>query len=214
MSPQKQPQESSSRAVLVAALVGIVVLGIAAVLLSRGGDDDAGTAKGISQYQPVTVTGSPLPTFGGQTASDPAIGTAVPDLRGKAFGGNEVEIAKDGHAKVVIFVAHWCPHCQNEVPVVTKWLDEGNKPDGVDVYAVSTAATSDRPNWPPSAWLEREKWPVPTIADDEQSQAAAAYGLNAFPYFVFVKADGTVAARTTGEVPVDEFTQLVNALAG
>lgn len=213
MSPQQQPSASSTRAVLAAAFVGVVLLGVAAVVLARGGGGD-GAPAGISQHRPVTITGSPLPVFAGQTASDPAVGAPIPELRGKAFGGNEVAITRDGRAKVVIFVAHWCPHCQNEVPVVARWLDAGNKPDSVDVYAVSTAATPDRPNWPPSAWLQREHWPVPTLADDRRSQAAAAYGLNAFPYFVFVKADGTVAARTTGELPVDELEQLVQALAG
>ena len=32
-----------------------------------------------------------------------------------SFDGTPVEIAPDGKAKLVVFLAHWCPHCRAEV---------------------------------------------------------------------------------------------------
>ena len=39
------------------------------------------------------------------------------------------------------------------------------------------------------------------ILDDAQGTVAAAFGLSAYPYFVFVDADGQVALRATGACP-------------
>ena len=59
------------------------------------------------------------------------------------------------------FVAHWCPHCQAEVPRIVALAEQGRLPEGVDVAAVSTAVDATAPNYPPSAWLDRVGWPFP-----------------------------------------------------
>jgi hypothetical protein len=38
------------------------------------------------------------------------------------------------------------------------------------------------------------------MADNARGTAARAFGISAYPFFVLVNADGTVAGRTTGEV--------------
>ena len=42
------------------------------------------------------------------------------------------------------------------------------------------------------------------MADSRDGTAAKAYGLTAYPYFVLVNADGTVAGRGSGELPEDQ----------
>jgi hypothetical protein len=93
--------------------------------------------------------------------------------------------------------------------VITAWLESAGVPTDVDLYAVSTAVSADQPNYPPSAWLQREKWPIATLADNEAASAANAFGLSGFPFFVAVKADGTVALRASGELTVAQLTALV-----
>jgi hypothetical protein len=66
--------------------------------------------------------------------------------------------------------------------VLASWLAGGKLPPSVSLSVVSTAASRDRPNWPPSAWLRDAGLNVPVLADDEQSSAATAYGLSAFPF--------------------------------
>ena len=32
---------------------------------------------------------------------------------------------------MVVFLAHWCPHCNAEIPVLNEWRDSGEIPDGL-----------------------------------------------------------------------------------
>jgi thiol-disulfide isomerase/thioredoxin len=168
-----------------------------------------------AQTRPVAVSGAPLPELpdGAGPDGDPARGRPMPEIRGASFDGAPVVIAPDGQAKMIVFLAHWCPHCQAEVPPLVAWVAGGGLPAAVRLYAVSTAVAPDRANYPPSQWLARERWPVPVLADDARSSAAHAAGLSAFPFFVLVAADGRVAARHAGQIPVDELKQRVARLA-
>ena len=48
---------------------------------------------------------------------------------------------------------------------------------------------------------------------DLDKEIATAYGLNAFPYWVFLDKDLNVVARRTGNLPQDQVGQLLTALA-
>lgn len=206
----------------------IAVLAVVAVLLTTGGDDKeaakgsgADAAQNATQQQAaVTVTGDPLPDYPqvssyiAPPAEDPAVGKTPPTLAGQSFDGTPITIdPSDGRAKVVIFVAHWCPHCQAEVPEIQKWIDAGNQPDNVDFYTVSTAVSADKGNYPPSDWLATEGWTPPVMLDSPDQTAAVAYGLPGFPYFVMVDSSGKVTQRASGEVPIDQFGDLVDNLS-
>ncbi|HET9444456.1 MAG TPA: TlpA disulfide reductase family protein [Acidimicrobiales bacterium] len=197
--------------VLLAAAAAVAVIVGVVLAIGLASDDEPGSppAAGVAETRPVEAEGTGLAPFE-SPADDPAVGRAVPEVRGAAFDGTPVEIVADGRPKLVMFVAHWCPHCQEEVPVIVDWLAAG-APQGVDLVAVSTAVSADQPNYPPSAWLEDEGWTVPTLADDADQTAASAFGLTSFPYFVAVGSDGTVAARAAGEKTVAELEALVAA---
>lgn len=188
----------------------VVVAGVLAVVLTRSGDESV--PADIAQVRPVTVSGNSLPEYDAAAVPDPAIGEQIPTLSGENFSGTAVRIAPNGKAKVVIFVAHWCPHCQREVPILAPDLRDEPLPTGVEAFAVSTAVNPQAPNFPPSAWLESVDWPTPILVDDAEGAAAGAYGLSSFPYFVFVNADGTVSSRVSGEIPVTEFRSRIAAL--
>jgi cytochrome c biogenesis protein CcmG/thiol:disulfide interchange protein DsbE len=127
------------------------------------------------------------------------------------FDGKPVTIAPDGKPQMIVFVAHWCPHCQNEVPRLVELAKQGVF-KGVDVTAVATGTNDTYPNYPPSAWLKRVGWPFPVMADSASGSAANAYGLSAYPYFVLVDANGKIAARSTGEVAPADISANVEAL--
>jgi cytochrome c biogenesis protein CcmG/thiol:disulfide interchange protein DsbE len=176
----------------------LVVAAIIAIIATGGNNDDQQTASAAR----VTLTGQALPAFAER--DDPAVGLPAPTLRGEDFGGRTVTIGDDGRPKAVIFLAHWCPHCQREVPLIQDWLDAQGVPQGVDLYSVATSIDASQPNYPPDAWLEREGWTVPVLVDDFKNSAATAYGLTAFPYFVFVDAEGNVVGRATGELTIEQ----------
>lgn len=200
-----------SRGVVLGIVAGVIaVAAIIALIVSGLGDD---TADAGPQTRPVRITGDALPE---RVAGidDPAVGTAAPSVVGTSFDGTGVEITNDGKPKLVFFLAHWCSHCRREVPVVVDWLDEKGMPEGVDLYAVATATTADAPNYPPSRWLEKEKWPITTLADDDFSSVGRAFGVSGYPFFVAIDAEGKVVARQSGELPVAQLEALIDAARG
>jgi thiol-disulfide isomerase/thioredoxin len=186
----------------------VILAAVLAIVSQRG----TPTAKNASQTQPVTVTGTALPSYN-SGGSDPAVGTTIPTLSGtNLLTGAPVNVTNDGKPKVLLFVAHWCPHCQREVPLLAGDLNKTPLPAGVEMYTISTGVDSSAPNYPPSSWLERVKWPTPVIADDANSSAANTFGLSAYPYFVFVDAHNRVVTRSSGEMPLADFRSHVAAL--
>lgn len=212
--PYVGPERRNTGMIVVIAVAAVAVLAlIAAVVISQVGGDDEAVPEGVEQTQPVVVEGEALPLYTGG-ANDPAIGTVPPMLEGRSFDGSSVVIdPNDGTPKLVVFLAHHCPHCQAEVPRMVEWASQGLVPAGVDVYGVATGTASNRDNYPPSAWLEREAWPFPTLADSDTYQAADAWGLTAYPYFVALDADGKVVQRASGELTQEQFTALLATIA-
>jgi cytochrome c biogenesis protein CcmG, thiol:disulfide interchange protein DsbE len=157
-----------------------------------------------------TIGGAPLPGFQGPDG-DAAVGLAAPIVTGSSFDGSPVTLGESGRPQIIIFVAHWCPHCQREVPLIQSWLDANGPPDGVDLRSVATGNDPSLPNYPPETWLANEHWSVPVVVDPTNS-IAAAYGLTSYPYFVFLDSKGRVAFRASGEIPLDTLQQLVDLL--
>jgi thiol-disulfide isomerase/thioredoxin len=215
--PSRHPSPPSSNRGLYLTLAGVaaVVVGLFVVaMIARGGGDT------VAQTAPVTIQGEPLPPFpqgaGGvaDPATDPAVGQVAPTLEGVSFDGAPVRVAADGTPRLVLFLAHWCPHCQVEVTKIQQMVDEGRLPDGVEVVAVSTSASPGRPNYPPSAWLEREGWSSPVLVDDGASAAGQAFGLTSFPYGVYLDGDNRVVVRTAGALDPALVELLLAQLAG
>jgi len=188
---------------------GLIVFLIVAALVAffSARSNTVETAAGVEQTRPVTIAGAPLPELGSGT--DNAVGQLIPEVTGASFNGTPVSINHDGRPKLVLFVAHWCPHCQAEVPRVVTHVNQKALPAGLDLIAVSTAVDPAKPNYPPSTWLANEDWKWPTLADNDKGETALAYGLPGFPYFVAADASGKVVARTSGEISMDEFDALV-----
>ncbi|MEX2254316.1 MAG: TlpA disulfide reductase family protein [Acidimicrobiia bacterium] len=146
------------------------------------------------------------------TVADPAVGKTAPTLKGLSLAGKKITVGNDGKPRIVVFLSHSCPHCRAEVPRIVELAKQG-KLDGVEVDTVATNTSQDLPNWPPSEWLRAEGWPYrPVLADDANLRALDAFGGDAFPYFVFVDADGKVAARVSGELEPSTLTEAATRL--
>jgi thiol-disulfide isomerase/thioredoxin len=191
-------------------LAAVVVLAlVVAVVVSSDGDGD--DADGVEQVAAVEASGDALPAFDASAATDPAKDVVAPELRGRSFDGTPVDVTRDGRGKVIVFLAHWCPHCQAEVPRIVAHLADRALPTDVDLVAVSTAVDENRPNYPASTWLERERWTWPVLVDDADGSAAAQFGLSGFPYLVALDPEGRVVARTSGEFSMTVFDAAVAA---
>ncbi len=144
------------------------------------------------------VTGEALPTLT-STQGDVAVGLEMPVVTGISFDGSPQVLEPTGSPQAIVFLAHWCPHCQNEVTSLQPWLDGGGLPPGTELHSVVTAIDQSRGNYPPHEWLEREGW-SPSVIVDLTGVVADSFGLSAFPYWVFVDGEGRVAGRIVGGI--------------
>lgn len=197
-----------------AALLTVVGLLVALVLAGGCGDTAAGTIRAVGD--PVVDEGGVSPDLRTEgslpeltEADDPAVGMLLPTLEGPALTGGSVQVSPDDGPQFVVFVAHWCPHCQREVPFIVQLQQDGVIPPSVRVTAVSTAVDERRGNFPPVSWLAEEAWPTPVLADDELFTAAGAFGVSGFPFLVAADATGRVVARTSGELAEEDYERLV-----
>jgi len=183
----------------------IALLLVAAVVLTSDVGPGAETGDAV-------VEDTVLPLFQ-DPQGDPASGLTAPTITGDDFDGEAVTIGPTGSPTAIVFLAHWCPHCQAEAPRVQAWLDGGGGVPGVEILSVSTSVNSARGNYPPSSWLKNLGWTSPVLKDDTDSSAHFAYGAGGFPYWVFLNADGTVAARSSGELDISTLEQYMQAIA-
>lgn len=196
----------------IALVVGAVVALAAVVAIAVSVATDAGNQAEALEDRAVDVTveGSPLPMLP-EAGMDPAVGAPFPTFRGTGADGAPLTI-EAGEPTILVLLAHWCPVCQREVPVLVDWLADGG-PEGVEVVALSTSFQPTRGNWPSTQWLADEGWQQPTLLDPDGA-AFVAVGGRAFPGFVAIDADGTVVARTVGELSVDELEALAALARG
>ena len=204
-------------------IIGAAVLLAAAIAIGfSGGSDDVTTQPRTTvegevasgEFQPVIVDGdalSPLGDGSSNPALDTAMGKTAPTLNGYTFAGNPVSITPGANSQplMLVFLAHWCPHCNREVPRLIDWQEQGLVPEGLRVIGVTTASRNDQANWPPSDWIEEMKWPFEVFADSEAGDAANAYGVDGFPFIAIVNAEGKIVGRHSGELELADLDAFV-----
>lgn len=189
---------------------GLIAAALIAAIAISVADSESKAASRVEIGSP-ELSGEALPPFA-SSAADPAVGTVIPAVTGTDFDGNVVTIGPGEGPAAIVFLAHWCPHCQREVPAVQAWLDGGGEP-AVPLVSVATSISAARDNYPPWSWLDREGWTSPVLVDDEDGTVMLGFGGTGFPYWVFINADGEVVARASGEIGVDNMRQLMELAA-
>ena len=215
----------------VSAVVGVVVVAAAIVAVSTSGSSPTDTTVATTlpasdsttpgnspapdsvppaEYQPVRITGDALPPMP-EAGADAGIGAKVPVVNGYNFDGDPVslDIAASGKPTMVVFLAHWCPHCNREIPRILEWAATNGVPEGLRIVGVATGSRNDYPNWPPSAWLTDMGWKWEKMADTQDGHVFGAYGGTSFPTMVLVGPDGTLKNRFSGEVEIADLDRLV-----
>lgn len=212
---RKARQEAERKAAAQAKLRGRITTGIVIVVIVGvlGGltlllTGDTDTTLGVASPE-VTSDGGSLPLIP-EGEEDPAVGTPAPTIVGAEPDGTEITVgAGAGTPQVLAFNAHWCPFCQQELPQVAGWVDDGALADGVELVGVSTRHDPARGNWPPDEWFEEAAWPGRVLVDGDDT-AWEAYGMTATPGWVFLDGDGTVVQRISGAIGPEDL-QTVSA---
>jgi thiol-disulfide isomerase/thioredoxin len=197
-------QDRQHRIIIIGLLIIVVIgAGIATIaVLATGGEAD----------DQIAINGTPLPPFENDGV-DEAIGMKAPvfrtnDLRGyiKVTGGGG---GPNDTAKLIGFVAHWCPACQAELPIVVDWLDQNPLPDRVEMVMISTWEDESRDNYPAEDWFHEVGWPETALGDSSDGKIASAYGLVSTPYWVVLDDANFVLERFSGGVGEEELDSMV-----
>lgn len=201
---------------IITIVAGVLVLagvGVLAVLTVTQ-DVDFGSPLSAVAGNP-EIEGEPLgpPPDDGATL-DPAIGATAPVVTGADFNDRPVVIGTPGTGQLLMFMASWCPICQEELPVVVDWMEQGRMPDDVELVAVATMLDPQRPNWPPQNWFERERFTGPILVDDTDATVALTFGLPATPYWVALDPEGRVVSRVSGMLSADDLDDLAAQVTG
>jgi cytochrome c biogenesis protein CcmG/thiol:disulfide interchange protein DsbE len=214
------PTVASRSRMLPLTLVAIALAVVLAACGSSGGSSATSTSTGGKggdhEYGTVTVQGKALPRYV-DSSSDPAVGETIPTVKGENFASDPTEISPTtGKAQMILFLAHWCPHCNREAPRLAAYLKahKGAPPQNVSLTIVPTGSNAQAPNWPPSQWVvQMGIASLNTLVDDKAQTAAAAFGLSAYPFIVMVDKDGKVVERRSGEQQDGFFDQAFTALS-
>ncbi len=204
------------RTLIIAAVALAVVAAVAAIAFLSA--EEQASVKDLEDIAgPVTVTGDPLPPLGTDGSVDAleGQGVAAPSATALTMAGDEVVLGTGADSgQVLVFLAHWCPVCQQEVPMLAEYVAAGLVPDGVELVAVMTGLDPGRPNWPPDTWLEREGLEATVVRDSENGDLMRAFGIGAYPGWAVIAPDGTLVGRRTGLLDEAGVTTLLEAAAG
>jgi thiol-disulfide isomerase/thioredoxin len=208
--------QQGERSYALPIILAVVVVAAAAIAFfaTRNSDTESGQSTEIPEKTAlnVQVTGTALAPYANQPpAQDPATGKAMPTAAGSGLDSQPLTVGPSGNPGLVLYLAHWCPHCQREVPTIVSWMEAGKAPANFDLQAVTTGIDEKKPNYPPSSWLKKERWTIPTLIDP-RGEASEAAGLSGFPFYVWYDAQGNVVARASGELDTATIEQF-NAMA-
>ncbi|HSJ50984.1 MAG TPA: TlpA disulfide reductase family protein [Actinomycetota bacterium] len=180
----------------------IVFVALAVFALMDGGGGDGETSVGPSAVGEVSVDGPARP-------GEPfAVGEAVPGFSGPAIDGGTVRWTDFEGPTVLSVWAPWCPHCQVELPLLGRVMQDF--PEIEFVTVVTSIGTNPGPD--AGEFLRENGITAPTLIDDENGTAAAALGIRGFPTLYLVDGEGLVAYMGEGEVGEDELRSLLSTL--
>lgn len=202
---------------LVVVLVGVALLAFVGVVafLSAGEGADLPTLADVAGEVTVEGEAITIPFPEGQGVADPAVGLPSPVVTALDGEDRPVTVGAPGRPTVLVFLAHWCPVCAQELPTLRDIVRADGVPDGVDLVLVTTGLDPGRPNWPPQRWLEDAGLDeVLTLRDDASDSFMGAFGLRAYPAWAVIDAEGNIAARHQGLLPPVAVAQLMDLATG
>ncbi len=158
----------------------------------------------------VQIHGSTLSEMRGPP--DTSLGIVSPRVTAATMLGEEINLIQPGAYNLIIFLAHWCPHCRTEVRLLSPYLNDNIPVKNLTITSVATWINPNMDNYPPHNWLLNENWPVQVLADNKTSDISSAFGVTGVPAFILLDENGVVIARKSGRLGVSSLAELVDKL--
>lgn len=178
--PGKTPTSGGNRTIALV-LVGftalaMIVIVIFAVLSTTSG----GNAENFTPNdEGLLEAGSQAPNFTADTVN----------------GGNVSLDGGDSGATMLVFFASWCPHCQNEAPIVSDLESEHE-----DLRVVMAGIDEAQGDNPQKVREFVEDYDISGPAIYEPS-LGAEYQVSGYPTVYFIDGNGEIVAANSGEAP-------------
>ncbi len=172
----------------------------------------APATSGASAAVAPSVPAGYLPLFE-QGQPDAALGMVLGNVAGiEYYTETEMTVAPaDGTARAWLIWAHWCPHCQRELPPLSDWYAENaDQYPNVELISVTSSIDPARGN-PLEPYLDELQLPFPVIVDPDLT-LAEQFGLSAYPFWVFTAGDGSTLLRVAGFLEIDQVAEIFNQL--
>lgn len=192
-SGKKAP--SGNNRVIVLALAGftavaIVVIALFAVISTTGGSGDA--SNFTPNDQGLLPVGSEAPEF----TIDTVDGGSV------SGGGGGAD------ATMLVFFASWCPHCQNEAPIINDFEDQYE-----DLKIIMVGADGTQGDTPDDVrkFVERYDIQSPAAYNPDLGQR---YQLTGYPTVYVLDGNGKVVAANSGEAPKEVYEEWIQEALG
>jgi thiol-disulfide isomerase/thioredoxin len=177
-SPAKKGSSGANRVVMLvlAGFTALVIVAIAAlaVLSTTGGD-------GAQSFTP------------NDDGLIPA-GEKAPAFTAETVGGGSVSVGEGGaEATMLVFFATWCPHCQDEAPVMSELESQY---DGLRMVMVGIDGEDDAEKV--RRFAEEYDIESPAVYEPE---LGAEYGVSGYPTTYVLDGENRVVGAHSGEAP-------------
>lgn len=157
--------------------------------------------------------GTEDPSWSGGDEDVTEIGRAAPDLRGVSYDGAPVEVAVGaGEPTVLVFMAHWCHYCKEDVRQLAASAEAGTFDPTGQLVLVSTKHLPFV-DWPPAEKLATDRFPGPVLVDTDSS-LSDHFGVTVTPTWFFIDGQGEVVAIEYGSLSPAEVLDFDSAAAG
>lgn len=179
--PGKAPLPGKNRGVMIAlagfTAIAIVVIALIAILSTTGGGDFTANNEGLLEA-----------------------GTQAPDFTAETVGGGNVSVG-DGEsaATMLVFFATWCPHCQEEAPIISELEGEYE-----DLRVVMAGIDNNQGDNAQKVEDFVDDYDISSPAIYEPS-LGAEYQVAGYPTVYFIDDSGVIVAANSGEAPKEAY---------
>jgi thiol-disulfide isomerase/thioredoxin len=121
-----------------------------------------------------------------------AIGKTAPEIIMNDMNGNQLILSSIRSRKLLIFWASWCPHCQQLIPQMISWSQQGpNK----DIRLIPISLDDDKSALEKAIIDLKIPWPVFTDYKKWNSKAAIDYNIYATPTMLLLDKDNKIIGK-------------------
>jgi len=192
VSGKKAPSgENRSITLVLAGITAVVIIAIAAfAVLSTTGGPDAGN-------------------FTPNDAGLIPVGEKAPPFTAETVDGGSVSVGDGGApATMLVFFASWCPHCNNEAPIISEIEDQYE-----DLQLVMVGIDSTQGDSPEKVreFVERYDIESPTVYDPS---LGPEYRVPGYPTVYVLDKNNEVVGATSGEAPREAYEDWIEKALG